>query len=298
MSVQEEYQRRLGMWNKLNQESDPEHTSPETLNRLGFYGGAQGIWVDKKQTGYLTDEGEGIAVSLYHTVATYSDELSEDVLLYHYPHTNRPAARDVGEIKAAKAAGVLHIPVFVIIKPTRTSTRRRVKIGWIEGWDDSSELLLVSFQENAPSSLLTEPNDDEPFKLFDKSARPAALVPTRPQQQRFRFRVIQRYGACCPLCGLDIRDLLDAIHLTPKGKKGSDDPRNGLVLCTLHHRALDTGLFGINPNTLRIQYHKRGPDAAALRITVKDLNNLPRKPHSDALRWLWKEFEKTEASTS
>ena len=41
--------------------------------------------------------------------------------------------------------------------------------------------------------------------------------------------------------------LLDAAHLRPYADKGSDDPRNGLVLCATHHRAFDKRLFGFIP---------------------------------------------------
>ena len=42
------------------------------------YGGAQGIWVDKKKTtDALTTDGHGVTVSMLHTGRHYPDDLSE-----------------------------------------------------------------------------------------------------------------------------------------------------------------------------------------------------------------------------
>jgi predicted restriction endonuclease len=46
--------------------------------------------------------------------------------------------------------------------------------------------------------------------------------------------------------------LLDAAHVRAYRDKGSDDPRNGLVLCATHHRAFDKKLFAIDPSTLQL----------------------------------------------
>ncbi len=109
----------------------------------------------------------------------------------------------------------------------------------------------------------------------------------RVGQQRFKFLVFERYALRCAVCGISAPQLLDAAHLRPKRERGSDDPRNGLVLCASHHRALDAGLFAIEPGSLRIRFTATGPDAASLRIDYPTLKHLPKKPHAEAIRWLW-----------
>jgi hypothetical protein len=89
------------------------------------------------------------------------------------------------------------------------------------------------------------------------------------------------------VCGLDLVGLLDAAHLRPKEAKGSDDSRNGLVLCATHHRTFDLGLFAIDPETLRVCYRDGGPDARRLAVLNSTLEHLDKKPHADALRWAW-----------
>jgi predicted restriction endonuclease len=78
--------------------------------------------------------------------------------------------------------------------------------------------------------------------------------------------VLQRYGARCAVCDVDVVEVLDAAHLCSKRNGGTDDPRNGLVLCATHHRALDAGLFAIDPDDLTVQCSPASPGTAALRL--------------------------------
>ena len=193
----------------------------------------------------------------------------------------------MAEIQATKAAGRLRLPVFVITYPSPGSARRDVHLGWVESWDDSLETFLITFGESQPALRVTAP-DEQPFRLVEEQRRTARRqVDARVGQQRFKFLVFQRYGPRCALCGISAPQLLDAAHLRPKRERGSDDPRNGLVLCASHHRALDAGLFAIEPTTLRIHFNSSGPGADSLRIDYPTLEHLPNRPHEEALRWLW-----------
>jgi hypothetical protein len=89
---------------------------------------------------------------------------------------------------------------------------------------------------------------------------------------------------------LAVAEMLDAAHICPKLAKGSDDPRNGLVLCANHHRAFDAGLFAIDPATLDIHCRPDGPDRLALGIIRTSVAHLSKPPHAVALSWLWKEW--------
>jgi putative restriction endonuclease len=137
------------MWANLWAAGDPSRLPPQLLRELGVYGGAQGIWVDTEHTRGIDGAG-GITVSLLHTGRHYSDELSADGVLYHYPRTGRPPGRDRSEVEATKAAGRLRLPVFVVTPGLRSSSRNAHK-GWIEGWDDEAELFLVTFAEDPPA---------------------------------------------------------------------------------------------------------------------------------------------------
>jgi putative restriction endonuclease len=295
--VREELERRKNMWNDLLDRGGPREVPPTILRALGIYGGAQGVWVDKTRTNNLTDDGTGVTVGLLHTGVAYADDLSEDGVLYHYPDTNRIKGRDLSEIDATKAAGIFGVPVFVITHSQPDSTKRDVHLGWIEGWDDALKLFLVTFDATEPLQAAKEPEeqpepDEEPFDLVARKRSAKREVQSRLGQQRFKFRVFKRYSLRCAVCDISIAEVLDAAHLRPRREYGSDDPRNGLVLCALHHRALDAGLFAIEPDSLKIHFREFGPDATALNIEHPTLGHLAMKPHRDALEWLWNRWQR------
>jgi hypothetical protein len=120
--------------------------------------------------------------------------------------------------------------------------------------------------------------DQEPIKTYFN---------LRPQQFLFRQAVFDRYGVYCAVCGIPVMELLEAAHIISKSARGKDDPRNGVVLCCLHHKAFDSGLFAIEPDTLRICMKPGGPSAEDLRIRYHDLNHLHKKPHPSVLKWRW-----------
>jgi putative restriction endonuclease len=232
---------------------------------------------------------------LLHTGEYYPDDLTDSGVVYHYPKTNRPPSRDFREIQATKAAGNLSLPLFVITLPNPRSKVRDVHLGWVEGWDHEKEVFYISFLREKPTGLLDQPEDDVPFLLQEETSDQLVITKARPGQQRFNCLVFQRYGEKCAVCDIDLVEVLDAAHIRPKKFHGSDDPRNGLVLCTLHHRALDAGLFSINPDTLDLCYRNEGPDANRLRITRNSLSHLRSLPHHDALRWLYDAWIKLHA---
>jgi hypothetical protein len=295
--IQKEHKRRMDMWGRLLRSGGPTGVAPAILRELGIYGGAQGIWVDKARTGDVLPSGAGVTVGVLHTGRSYADDLAEDCIIYHYPKTRRPPGRDLAEVEATKAAGRLGLPFFVITYPSPGAATRDVRLGWVEAWDDESATFLMSFEERPPVAEAS-PRDEEPFQLVDERPRRRRETTIREGQQRFKFRVLQKYGPRCAACGLDIIELLDAAHLRPKSAHGSDDPRNGLVLCLLHHRAFDLGLFAIEPETLRIVCRESGPDADRLGIVKDSLGHLRNRPHVEALRWTWDQWQRSVSATA
>ncbi len=278
---------RWKTWEQLLAEGGPIGVSPGRLRVLGIYGGAQGIWVDKRRTAQLTPDGIGVTVGVLHTGTTYADDLSADGVLYHYSRTRRPRARDLAEIQTTKASGKLGLPLFVITYPSTLSARRDAHLGWVKGWDDDAQLFLIRFSERQPRPLLQEFEEEQPFILVDKRVPEKREIVARQGQQRFKFLVLRRYGMCCAVCDRRILEVLDAAHLLPKQVQGSDDPQNGLALCAVHHRVFDAGLFAIEPQTLRIHCRPSGPDTKALRLQYRSLEYLPRRPHQEAPAWHW-----------
>ncbi len=293
-SVREELNTRMEMWRKLLNAGGALSASPQLLRELGIYGGAQGIWVNKARTAGLSNDGTGVTVAVLHTGSSYADDLSEEAVVYHYPKTNRPLKRDLAEVNSTKAARELSLPIFVIAYPTPNSTKRNVHLAWVQDWDDESRQFLIRFGDSPPPAL-PEPDSEDgaPFAAIEERQRKKVLVAARPGQAEFKFKVFRRYGPECAVCGLDVLELLDSAHLTPKSEHGSDDPRNGLVFCAIHHRAFDAMLFTLEPQTLSVQTKVNGPDLARLRIKFSSLLHLRKKPHPLALSSRWHKWLKT-----
>lgn len=285
--ISEEIALRRSLWAQVVSEYGGQ-VPPSALRDLYIYRGQRGIYTHMQRTRALTDGQSSITVGLMHTGTSYPDDLSADGVLYHYPRTES-SSTDRMEIEATKAASVLGIPVFTITPGD--ASYRAVHLSWVEGWDDEAELFLVTFGEETPATIVpTQP--EEPFNLHESINASYRPVKTRPGQQRFKFLVFQRYGAQCAVCEMNVHALLQAAHLVPVSESGSFDPRNGLVLCYQHHRALDVRLYAFNPDTTDVATRVRGPHPAELGITRKSLSHLTKQPHQDALDWVWQRWQR------
>jgi putative restriction endonuclease len=74
------------------------------------------------------------------------------------------------------------------------------------------------------------------------------LVTRNVRDARFRTNVLRAYDHRCCMCGLQL-NLLDAAHIIPVDhQRGTDETKNGLSLCALHHRAFDHALVTVDPD--------------------------------------------------
>jgi hypothetical protein len=174
MSVASERQRRLDLWHKLSAHN-LDDIEPQLLRQLGIYGGAQGIWVDKAHTASSETGVDGVAVGILHTGRHYADDLSEDGVIYHYPKTARPPARDAAEVQATKNAMIHKLPVFVVLPGKRSKARRSLRLGWISDFDDENAQFLILFDGEKPPLYQPAEAANEPFQLMTQRALIAAL---------------------------------------------------------------------------------------------------------------------------
>lgn len=99
-------------------------------------------------------------------------------------------------------------------------------------------------QLNAMTALVGNPSS----VILKPRAKAATTVVRSIRSFDFSNRIMIAYQHACCVCDIQM-DLLDAAHIVPVGAPlGSDDTRNGLALCTLHHKAYDAGLLGIKPD--------------------------------------------------
>ena len=282
MTVADELSRRLQLWEQIPA-GNAANAEPSALRSMGVYGGAQGIWVDKRTTGTLSPDGQGVTVGILHTGRHYPDDLSDDGLIYHYPTTHRPSGRDAAEVQATKNAAALSLPIFVILPGMSSAAKRSIRLGWVVDFDDENKQFLILFGERAPDYQAAA-SQETAFALTGGSTSRKTTAKARPGQQRFRFQVLAKYGCKCSVCTITHPSLMKAAHICGKAHNGSDDWRNGLPLCSTHHDAFDAHLFTINPETLAIETMP-SVSPASIGITTKSLTPIHQHPHPEALSW-------------
>lgn len=285
-AIRVERDRRLSLWRELAKRGGPDRVAPAVIRELRLHRGQQGCFRDSELTASLTPSGEGLAVGLLHTGTTYPDDLSDDGVIYHYPRTQR-GRRDGSEIAAMKACGHHTLPVFIVITPSPTSDTRNVRLGWITDHDDAAEQLLIVFSESPVTAVPAQDDAGAKFELRAKRRERMALARVRPGQTGFRFAVFKRYGSACAFCTITEPKLLEAAHLCSVEESGSDDPRNGLVMCPTHHKAFDAGLLHIEPDSGEVRPAASVDSLAVMGVTRASITHLKRQPHGDALKWAW-----------
>lgn len=263
--------------------------TPGWLRDRALFGGAQGIWVDKQRTRHLAPEGAAVAV--LHTGRHYADDLDGAMILYHYPHTSRPPMRDANEVAAVKYAAELGLPLFVITEAPGGA--RAVRLAWVVAFDDRAEAFLMEFAEARPAaSGFGQPDEDAPFVVTSSRSRRRIEREVADRDPQFKFLVLSRYESACAVTGIAVKDVLDAAHVVPVDKGGSDDPRNGLLLTATLHRALDAHLWAIEPKTLALVTRPSGPTLADLHVEAQRLREGALPPHKEALDWRYQRFRK------
>ncbi|MCB1186954.1 HNH endonuclease [bacterium] len=129
------------------------------------------------------------------------------------------------------------------------------------------------------------------------------------RNRAFRRVILEEYEESCAICESRFKliesdkEIIEAqaAHIVPKGRQssvegksqsGTDDPRNGVAMCHLHHWAFDAGLITIN-NDYKVVV-SRALDAAEIKdIEIKKyagkLIKMPKReivnPHPLALDW-------------
>ena len=290
-AISKENLRRVSLFNDLVQSNPPNQIVPAAIKERRLHRGQRGIYRDLDMTRHLAGNRAGITVGVLHIGKRYEDDLSQDGVIYHYPVTENENS-DKGEVLATKNCGDLGLPLFVISKPSPTSKFREVNMGWVVDFDDQSQQFLIEFSDQPIAYLGRDSNQPtSPFKLKSKRKKGKSKATTRPGQEKFRFDVFKRYGPECVVCEIKRIELLEAVHLCSVEHNGSDDPRNGLVLCRNHHRAFDKGLFGIRPADYSIVTGSN-TNSNQLGLKYRSIDQLTNKPHPEALQWAWDKFPK------
>jgi putative restriction endonuclease len=179
----------------------------------------------------------------------YQDEQTPDGVLYAYQgadpnnHFNR----------WLRSAHLLDVPLVYFVG-TRPNWYRPIYPTFVER-DIPEELrVLLTFGK------MRGPYDErEAVHIPDDIERRYRVreVKQRIHQAQFRGAVLPAYSDRCAICRLKEVRLLDAAHIVADTEEAGEPLiRNGLSLCSIHHRAFDEDLVGIAPD-LQVHVSRR-----------------------------------------
>jgi len=106
----------------------------------------------------------------------------------------------------------------------------------------------------------------------------------RVGQSVLRLIVLEMYGRKCCICGLDIPELLEIAHVKSwaEDPKNRLNPRNCLLLCPLHHKALDKGFIEIKEGRVICTEKVRRYSSDSVKTLLLKYDNAPiMKPEMD-----------------
>jgi len=121
-----------------------------------------------------------------------------------------------------------------------------------------NQLTASILEEHFPTSV----HED----LLDAVGMPWIVEGQKPSKRspEFRDEVTRLYEHRCAMCGFDGRlgsvdFALEAAHIMWHAYGGPDQPSNGLLLCSIHHKALDRGALGLTGNRrIQVSQHLHG----------------------------------------
>lgn len=120
----------------------------------------------------------------------------------------------------------------------------------------ANALLVAHFPYSLHDDILRAIGLDEQGNSPPRISDVANYYTTRRHRQRdgeFRKLMLDAYGNQCAVCEFAVRIddslvAIEAAHIRWHSSEGPSEVRNGLVLCSLHHKLFDYGAFTLLPD--------------------------------------------------
>lgn len=89
--------------------------------------------------------------------------------------------------------------------------------------------------------------------------------------------MVPAYSSQCAICTLKEIRLLDAAHIVGDAESGGEPSvRNGLSLCSIHHRAFDQSLVGVSPDyTVHVSRRLLEDEDGPMLDLLKGFHDIP-----------------------
>lgn len=169
----------------------------------------------------------------------YEDRLNpdDDRLLYKYQGRD-PNNADNRSMRRARERGR---PLLYLVA-VRQALYQPIYPCYIVG-DAPEQLTFLLIADEARQITPTMAMDED----WARKAYVTRAVKQRLHQHRFRHLVLAAYRSQCAMCQLRHVELLDAARILPhRDERGNPEVSNGVSLCSIHHRAYDANLLGID----------------------------------------------------
>lgn len=112
---------------------------------------------------------------------------------------------------------------------------------------DAVQNPFVGFGPSDTSASFAEKIIEDPDQAGDIYSR----VKVRGTSQKiFRLALLEAYEYQCAMCQMSFEEVLEAAHIIPWSKcdKGQRiSPKNGILLCSNHHKLFDSGDLSVTP---------------------------------------------------
>ena len=162
------------------------------------------------------------------------------------------------------------------------------------------ELLAVFASAAQAISLMPDDSMDEcdegklgepDTTASDKRDTILLAVKMRRGQRKFRNQLKRRYGPVCLVSGCPLFEIVEAAHIWPYQGEESHHVRNGLLLRADLHTLFDLNMLGINPDTLRVHFHRDALSAGYSNLEGTTLRvTQTKRPAHGVLKARWENF--------
>jgi putative restriction endonuclease len=241
------------------------------LDRGFAYGGARVPFLNRQQGIFRAAAQRGPAALSVQTShrSPYDDRETPDGFLYAYRGTDR----DHRDNRALRAAYETAAPIVYFVA-TRPGRYRPIFPCYVVEDDPAALRVLIQ-----PGGWRGPLDEREPSLIDDPIERRYVVRETRVRvhQARFRGRVLPAYRDQCGICRLKELRLLDAAHIVGDlEERGEPVVSNGISLCSIHHRAFDQHLVGVDADyTVRVSRRLLEEDDGPMLDLLKGFHGLP-----------------------
>ena len=122
------------------------------------------------------------------------------------------------------------------------------------GLQVATSLLEAHFPESLHDEIMRGTGFDDAWQALEDSVTTDYIwTRRRKRDSAFRSQVLDAYAERCAVCAFDVRVrnspmAVDAAHIRWHSCDGPNETKNGVALCSLHHRLFDYGSFTMLPD--------------------------------------------------